>query len=245
MILPTTKLAIILAGNRLIVAAVRRHRAETFVVEEAEHPVTALRAELDARKLAPRAVALGLPRSSVTVTPIDFPLVSGNMREMVRFELERHVPFPADDAAFDFTLVPANVNGSAPPGTRRLLVAGADRRVVESALRIADEAKLKTTSVTVASHDLLWLVKLERKSRTVWVHKSPLGVDLLFVANTQLVMSRALPGASDEEIASEIRQSLTVLRWRTCDAIWLSGESEYVGTAFAPLGAPVGTRAVR
>ena len=103
--------------------------------------MTALRAELDARKLAPRAVALGLPRASVTVKPIDFPLVSGNMREMVRFELERHVPFPADDAAFDFTLVPANVNGSTTPGTRRVLVAGADRRVVESALRIADEAQ--------------------------------------------------------------------------------------------------------
>jgi Tfp pilus assembly protein PilN len=238
-IFPTTKLAIILAGNRLIVAAVRRRRAETFVVEAAEQPVAALRAELDARKLAPRAVALGLPRAAVTVKPIDFPLVSGNMREMVRFELERHVPFPADDAAFDFTLVPTNSNGLAPPGTRRVLVAGADRRVVESALRIADEAKLRATSVTVASHDLLSLVKLERKSRTVWVHKSSLGVDLLFVANAQLVMSRSLPGSSDDEIASEIRQSLTVLRWRTCDAIWLSGESEYVGAAFAPLGVPV------
>ncbi len=238
MIFPATKLALILAGNRLIVAAIRRQRTETFVVE-AEQPLAALRAELDARKLAPRAVALGLPRTAVTVKPIDFPLVRGDMREMVRFELERHVPFPAEDAAFDFTLMPADSNGTAAPGTQRILVAGADRRVVEGALRIADEAKLKTTSVTVASHDLLGLVKLERKRRAVWVHKSPLGVDLLFVAGARLVLSRALPGASDEEIAREIRQSLTVLRWRTCDAIWLSGESEYRSGAFAPLGPPV------
>jgi len=237
-ILPATKLAVILAGNRLIVGAVRRQSAETFVVE-AEQPVTALRAELDARKLAPRAVALGLPRSAVTVTPIDFPGVRGDMRDMVRFELERHMPFPADDAAFDFTLMPADSNGPTAPGTRRVLVAGADRRVVEGALRIADEAKLKTTSVTVASHDLLGLVKLERKGRAVWVHKSPLGVDLLFVASAQLVSSRSLPSASDEEIAREIRQSLTVLRWRALDAIWLSGESDYVNAAFAPLGGPV------
>ncbi|MGH7333302.1 MAG: pilus assembly protein PilM, partial [Candidatus Rokuibacteriota bacterium] len=238
MIFPATRLAIILAGNRLIVAAIRGRRAETFVVE-AEQPVAALRAELEARKLAPRSVAVGLPRAAVTVKPIEFPLVSGDMREMVRFELERHLPFPAEDAAFDFTLVPVDANGPTAPGARRILVAGADRRVVDGALRIADEAKLKTTSVTVASHDLLGLAKLERKGRAVWVHKSPLGVDLLFVASARLVLSRSLPGTSDEEIASEIRQSFTVLRWKTCDAIWLSGESEYVGAAFAPLGAPV------
>jgi Tfp pilus assembly protein PilN len=237
-IFPATKLAIILAGNRLIVAAIRRQRAETFVVE-AEQPAAALRAELDARRLAPRTVALGLPRAVVTVKPIDFPLVSGVTREMVRFELERHVPFPADDAAFDFSVIPGDTNGAAAPGLRRVLVAGADRRVVEGALRIADEAKLKTTSVTVASHDLLGLVKLERKGRVVWIHKSALGIDLLFVASAHLVLSRSLPAASDEEIVSEIRQSLTVLRWRTVDAIWLSGESEYVSAAFAPLGSPV------
>lgn len=238
MIPTSTKLAIIPAGNRLIVAAIRRQRAETFVVES-EQPVAALRAEFDARKLAPRAVALGLPRAVVTVKPIDFPLLSGDMREMVRFELERHLPFSADDAAFDFTLLPAAASGPVAPGARRILVAGADRRVVEGALRIADEAKLKTISVTVAPHDLLGLVRLERKGRAVWVHRSPLGVDLLFVAGAQLVMSRSLPSASDEEIASDIRQSLTVLRWRTCDAIWLSGESEYVGAAFAALGTSV------
>ncbi len=239
MILPTTKLAIILAGNRLIVAAVRRQRAETFVVEEAEQPVTALRAELDARKLAPRAVALGLPRAAVTVKPIDFPLVSGNMREMVRFELERHVPFPADDAAFDFTLVPTNVNGSAPPGPGaswwRARTAGWWKVPCASPTRPSSGPPRSRWRRTTCS---AWSSSSERAA-SVWVHKSPLGVDLLFVASGQLVMSRALPGASDEEIASEIRQSLTVLRWRTCDAIWLSGESEYVGAAFAPLGAPV------
>jgi len=241
-VIPTsTKLAIILAGNRLIVAAIRRQRAETFVVES-EQPVAALRAELDARKLAPRAVALGLPRAVVTVKPIDFPLLSGDMREMVRFELERHLPFSADDAAFDFTPLPADASGPVAPGARRILVAGADRRVVEGALRIADEAKLKTTSVTVAPHDLLGLVRLERKGRTVWIHRSPLGVDLLFVAGAWLVMSRSLPSASDEEIVSEIRQSLTVLRWRTCDGIWLSGESEYVG---ASVSAPPYTATAR
>jgi Tfp pilus assembly protein PilN len=218
------------------VAAIRGPRVEAFTIE-AEQPAAALRAELDARKLAPRAVAIGLPRASVTVKPIDFPAVTGDIREMIRFELERHLPFAADDAAFDFTLLSGSAGG--PGGSRRVLVAGADRRVVEAAIRIADEAKLRTTSVTVAAHDLLGLVTTDRKRRVVWGHRQPAGTDLLFVASGQLVMSRAVSSTTDGEVAAEIQQSLAVLRWRACDAVWLSGEAEYSAADFASLGAPV------
>jgi Tfp pilus assembly protein PilN len=232
-----TRLALILAGNRLVVAAIQGRRAQAFVVE-AEHPAEALRAELDARKLTARAVAIGIPRSTVTVKPIDFPLLGGDMREMVRFELERHLPFPADDAAFDFLPLPAN--GGAPSAeSRRVLVAGADRRVVEGALRIADEGRLRPTSVTVAPHDLLGLVRLDRTQRVVWVHRSPLGADLLFAAGGQLVLSRTTATTNDEQLAEEIRRSYAVLRWRACDAIWLSGEAELAGAPLMTLDAPV------
>jgi len=232
-----TRLALILAGNRLVVAALRGRHAQTFVVE-AEQPAAALRAELDARKLTSRAVAIGVSRSVVTVKPIDFPVLGGDVREMVRFELERHLPFPADDAAFDFLPLRPDTGRSA-GDARRVLVAGADRRVVDSALRIADEARLRPKSVTVAAHDLLGLVRVDRTQRVVWIHRSPLGSDLLFVAGGQLVLSRTLGSAGDEELAEEIRRSYAVLRWRACDAIWLSGEGELAGTALLTLNAAV------
>jgi Tfp pilus assembly protein PilN len=238
-VIPTlTRLALILAGNRLVVAALRGPRAQTFVVE-ADQPAAALRAELDARRLTARAVAIGLARSVVTVKPVDFPILGGDIREMVRFELERHLPFAADDAAFDFVPLPADAGGPATEG-RRMLVAGADRRMVESVLRVADEARLRPTSVTVAAHDLLGLVRLDRTQRVAWVHRSPLGADLLFLAGGQLVLSRTIASTGDEEIAEEIRRSFTVMRWRACDAIWLSGEGERLaGTALLALNAAV------
>src|SRR5207247_187112 len=73
---------------------------------DAENPGAALRAELDARNLVARKVAIGLARSVVTVKPIDLPSVAGETHEMVKFELERHLPIPADDAAFDFVPLP-------------------------------------------------------------------------------------------------------------------------------------------
>src|SRR3990172_4355872 len=95
------RLAVVFLGNRLAGAVVQQDRVETFVVE-AEDPAAALRAELDARGLAPRTVALGLARASVTVKPIELPPSAGELRDMVRFELERHLDFPSDDAPFHF-----------------------------------------------------------------------------------------------------------------------------------------------
>src|SRR3990172_12904279 len=93
--------AVVLLGSRLAGAVIQRNRVETFVVR-ADDPGPALRAELDARGLAPRTVALGLARASVTVKPIELPPAAGELRDMVRFELERHLDFPSDDAPFHF-----------------------------------------------------------------------------------------------------------------------------------------------
>src|SRR6059036_2984909 len=108
------RLAVVMLGDRLAVAAIQRDRVETFVID-AENPGAALRAELDARALPARTVAIGLARSAVTVKPIELPAVAGETREMVKFELERHLPIPADDAAFDFVPLPteAEADGAA------------------------------------------------------------------------------------------------------------------------------------
>src|SRR2546425_1190320 len=110
------RLAVVLLGDRLSGAAIQQTRVDTFVIE-AENPAEALRAELDARGLAPRSVALGLARTVVAVKPIDLPSVVGEMREMVRFELDRHLPFPADDAPFDFLTLPPAAGGGGRGGS--------------------------------------------------------------------------------------------------------------------------------
>src|SRR5437867_2756495 len=99
------RLAIVMLGDRLSVAAIQRDRREVFTID-AENPGAALRAELDARNLVARKVAIGLVRSAVTVKPIELPSIAGETHEMVKFELDRHLPIPADDAAFDFVPLP-------------------------------------------------------------------------------------------------------------------------------------------
>lgn len=236
------RLGLVLLGNRIVAALVDGTRAETFVVE-AEQASAALRAELDARHIDARAAALAVARTAVTVKPIELPAVDGDLAHMVEFELERHLPFRVEDASFDAVPLASEEEpqGSAEAGTRVLVVA-AERRVVDGALRVAEEARLRPLSLTVAPLDLPALTRPTR-GHVVWAHRSGDVVDLLFLANGTVVGSRAVPYTEDAAVASEIELSLGVMRWRGWDAIWVSGDDVAPGSALVrslvPLGAPV------
>ena len=234
------RLAVVMLGDRLAVAATQRDRHETFTID-AENPAVALRAELDARGLAARTVAIGLARSTVTVKPIELPAVAGATHEMVKFELERHLPIATEDAAFDFVPLPIESEqqpeGTVPEGKRVLIVA-ADRRIVDVALRLAEEAKLRPVSITVAAHDLLALVEPQRGQRVAWLHRTGETTDLLLLHGATLVFSRSFAVADDTTLVAETRRSFAGARWRECDAVWVSGDGA-AAAALLDLGVPV------
>jgi general secretion pathway protein L len=239
------RLAIALLGDRLAVAVLHGTRVHAFTVD-AESPAEALRAELEARRLPARAVALALARSAVSVKQIELPPVAGDTRQMVSFELERHLPFPAEDAPFDFIPLPADApteRSAGTPPTQRVLLTAADRRVVDAALRLAEEARLRPVSLTVASHNLPVLARLRRDRRVVWVHRAGLATDLLLLQGETLLLSRSLGAVDDASIAEEIQRSFTAVRWRECNAVWVSGDGETPGSptsgALTSLGVPV------
>ncbi len=233
------RLAVVLLGDRLIGAVLQHNRVDTFVVES-EDPASALRAELDSRGVGARTVALGLARAAVTVKPIELPPVNGETRDMVRFELERHLPFPAEDAPFDFLPIAPEGEPGQPAEAKRVLIAAADRRVLDAALRLAEDAKLRPVSVTVAAHDLLALVTTDRRQRVAWVHRVGATADLLLVRGGELVFSRNVPLTDPATLAAELRRSFAAARWRDCHAVWVSGDdaAATIGT-LATLGVPV------
>jgi len=231
------RLAVVMLGDRLGVAAIQRDRVESFTID-AENPGAALRAELDARGLPARTVAIGLARATVTVKPIDLPAIAGEMQDMVRFELERHLPIPADDAAFDFVPLPPEPDIEGASEGKRVLIAAADRRLVDAALRLAEEAKLRPVSITVAAHDLVALVDTDRQQRVAWLHRNGDAADLLLLHGSLVVFSRSFSAVDDATLNAETRRSFAGARWRTCNAIWVSGD----GAAAAPLldlGVPI------
>jgi Tfp pilus assembly protein PilN len=236
----SVRLAVVLLGDRLAVAAIAGERVETFSIA-AENPAEVLQQELASRQLAPRSVALGLARGVTVVKPIEMPAVAGDVREMLRLNLEGHVPFAAEDAAFDF--VSLGPDGDAPPREeplQRLLVVAAEPRVVDAALRFAQDAQLRPVSLTVAAHDLRALARPERGQRVIWVHRTGTTADVLCLAGPALQLSRSVPAADEAGLADEVRRTLGVVRWRGCDAVWVSGDvSPAAAESLTTLGAPV------
>jgi Tfp pilus assembly protein PilN len=234
-----TRLAVLLLPDRLAVAAVIGERVEMFSIAT-ENPAAVLREELTGRHLNPRAVALALPRTSVFVRPMELPAVGGDTREMVRLNLEGQLPFAGEDTAFDFAPLPAEAEGGPRDETlQRVLLVAAEPRVVETAVRIAEEARLRPTSLTVAAHDLLALVRPEPGRRVVWLHQTGGSADILCLLGSSLVLSRAAPVPDETSVVEEVRRSLAAVRWRECEAVWVSGDLPLEALDATGLPAPV------
>jgi len=219
-VIPRARLGIVVFADRLSVVMARSGKVLTnFVVSSAENPAAALRAELATRRLRGRRARLGLARNLVTVKPLELPATSeADVRQMVQFEIDRHVPYGAEETAFDF--VPL----STADGRRRVLVVAAERRLVDRALRVATDGRLRPVAVTVATHDLASLLARGAPRRAVWAHRAGEVTDLLVLNGRTVLLSRSLPAVEGEALAAEIRATLALLRWDTYNALWISGD---------------------
>lgn len=215
------RLGIVWKDQRLAVVAVGGNRVRhVFTLEDQENPAAVLRGELQARRLRARRASLALPRNLATVKVLELPpAVGGSLAQMVAFELERHVPFPAEDAAFDFLPLPG-----ASGAPQRVLVVACEKRTVDRALRLLEEARLAPRSLTVACHDLVALLGAWAKTkRAVWIHVAGDDAELLFLEGRRLRLSRSVP-AGEGDLPSEIGRSLMHLGWEEPAGLWVSGD---------------------
>jgi Tfp pilus assembly protein PilN len=220
-------------------ASVTGSRAVHFRVQGEESPGARLKTELEMRGLRTRSVRIGVRRQRVIVKLLELPgSARADLGEMVAFELERHVPFPAEDMAWSWSLLPGPK--TAPVNA---VVAACERRVTDQAIRVLDDSRLRPLALTVACHDLLnLLVSGARPRRAVWVHRSGPDTDLLFLGGAHLHLSRTIKADEAIALAAEIAGTLALLRWDSCEALWISGDEAddlISGGALAEVGAAV------
>jgi Tfp pilus assembly protein PilN len=225
-------------GRLTVVGVAGRDQVEHFVVEDAEDPAATLAAELQARGLTGRYVRVGLDRRLAVVKAIELPRAPGSdIGAMVGFDLERHVPFPAEGVRFDWLELPGG-----PDEPHHVLIAAAERRTVERPLALLAAAHRRPAAVLVACHELPALLGRDGPTqRVVWAHRNGDAADLLFLDGRRLLMSRRVAAGATEDLAREIRRSLTMARWSDCQAAWLSGsdaEAE-IPDLTALMGVPV------
>ena len=117
-------------GRITVVGMAGRGEVEHFVIEGAEDPAARLAAELQARGLTGRHARVGLDRRLAVVKTIELPrAASRDIGAMIGFDLERHVPFPAEGVRFDWLELPTGLDEP-----HHVLIVAAERRTVERPL---------------------------------------------------------------------------------------------------------------
>jgi Tfp pilus assembly protein PilN len=196
-------------------------------------------AELDSRGYKRRRLRVGLDRALAVVKILELPRSeAGDIGQMVRFELERHVPFPPEHIACDWSASPTRSGGPL-----RVLAAACEPRRLEQALRLTGEARRRPLALSVASHDLRALLpRTIEPMRVIWAHRHDGRTDLVFLGRGTVRLSRVIPAQTPQELVREIQRSLTLLQWRDCAALWISGDEtdRFISApALAELKAPI------
>jgi Tfp pilus assembly protein PilN len=203
-------------GQVDVVALRRRFGAKrlltAFSVPADEDTASAIQRQLREAGVRARRAQIGLPRRAVIAKPIELPVVPGaDLRRMVGFELERHLPFPPADALFDFEVLP----GEAGRPVRVLLVA-VERRSQERLRQLVREAGLVPRLVGVAMHSLARLVTGDPAGGRIVVWLEANEAELAVVVHGRVVTSRQFPVPEDAEarkqrLEAEIGRTLAAL----------------------------------
>ncbi|MCL6580787.1 MAG: type IV pilus assembly protein PilM [Firmicutes bacterium] len=120
-------------------------------------PVTlgeVLRDLLAGRNIVQRQVTTALGGQGVIIRHVQFPQMSeAELREVLRWEAEHHIPIPPGDAVVDFTLMPGQGELDE-RGARqmRVMLVGTQKKVVEAHVQALKRAKLLPKGI---DHELL------------------------------------------------------------------------------------------
>jgi type IV pilus assembly protein PilM len=149
-------------------------------------------------------VVLAFPRSMTSARIISLPTIQPEeVKEMVRFDAERHVPFQPDEAEISHQILTQHENY-----TSDVLLVSARRGHLERFLNILDEAGVETDYISVNAVGNIWPFMLEdNDGKTVAVldvgHRSS---DLTIFRNRKIHYSRSLmmgTGRLEEYLANE------------------------------------------
>lgn len=178
----------------------------------------AIKSMLATNKIRTKKVIIAVSgQSSVVVRPIDMPKMSvKELKEAMRFEVERHIPFTADEVVMDFAAI---INPDELPETEsnmKVLLAVAQEALIKAYLRVIKGAGLQAMAIDVeilsAIRSLIDTHQGEGSyERTVaLVNMGAISTDISVVHKGNLIFTRSVPLAGDsltEAVADQLGRS--------------------------------------
>lgn len=168
------------------------------------------------QEFAPGGVVIGLPLRWFSWTHLDLPVMAGeDLRRALRFELEKHLPLPADDYRLDFLSAKSEQR-------MRTLVFSARKDVVDTYAKAVADAGIKLLSIRCRTMDLLNSVTgmTGASLQGILIHASDEDYELAAVGNDGAVHVQRVSKASD------LQGELESVRQHYPGKLYVSGDSE-------------------
>ncbi|MDZ7698198.1 MAG: pilus assembly protein PilM [Deltaproteobacteria bacterium] len=103
---------------------------------------------LDKHKISSATYYLGIPREKAIVRYAEFPLVvKENLRGSLRYELEKYVPFPADELYFDYQVISEDKKSE----KLRLVLLAVKREFIDAYISLLKHSSLRLSGIEVSS----------------------------------------------------------------------------------------------
>jgi type IV pilus assembly protein PilM len=157
-----------------------------------------------------RRAILGLPRWQVTARISALPVADrAALQRVVESELADHIPFPMDQVVLDFqALGPSREH----PGLSDVLVAAAQRELVQEYLVLAEELGLRLVAIAVdalALHDLVRLAAEAQTGLVIAVDVGTRAATINISEGDRLRLTRSV-GLGGQQLTRAIQQDLGV-----------------------------------
>lgn len=153
-------------------------------------------------------VVMGLPGRNVIIRQIKFPLMEPEeLRETLKWEVDRYLPLPPDDSVVDFHILQTFPDNN--PSEMEVVLVGVNKDVINKYLKVAELAELELKAIEVTPFAFLKSLDSDNLPGTlVFLNAGVVDLEMLILHNGLLRFSRVIPNAPLEDLLREIQRSI-------------------------------------
>ena len=165
-------------------------------------------------RISPTGIFLGIPRNMAILRYVEFPLaVKENLRNTLGYEMDKYVPFSADEIYFDFQIISEEKEA----GKLRLLCIVVKKDLIEHYLGLADRLDAKISGIEISSTAIANYVSFQEgrdpKNRCAFIYLTEDHLEINLLADGLLTYSKTVTsGGWGENLPEHLFRELEKLR---------------------------------
>jgi len=201
-------------GVRLAAHAIYPLEKDQPEEEKTDHMGRLVNEFLKNHRIAPTGIFLGIPRDVAILRYVELPLaVKENLRDTLGYEMDKYVPFSADEICFDFQIISEEKE----TGKLRLLCIVVKKDLIEHYLGLADRFDAKISGIEISSTAMANFFASQEGgdagNRRAFIYMSGDHLEINLLADRLLTYSRSVTrGGWGDNLPERLFQELQKLK---------------------------------